>query len=154
MQLPQPFSRTHSHSLFLTTVIYTAVIKCTAGARWRENTNNKQKQKQRKTKTNPPLHSQQIGDHSRLSADCDILSSETKGQTFRGTPGFYSTNGVLDYTAVIFSAHLVAVKCEGFTTTSIREIQPCARPATQLTRSLLLPANRVRQSIAHAQKFK
>ena len=53
-------------------------------------------------------------------------------QTFRGIPGFYSTSG---YTAVIFSAHLVAVKCEVFTTTSTREIQLYARPATQLTRS-------------------
>ena len=39
----------------------------------------------------------------------------------------------MDYTAVIFCAHLVAVKCEVFTTTSTREIQLCARPATQLT---------------------
>ena len=53
-------------------------------------------------------------------------------QTFRGIPGFYLTNG---YTAVIFSAHLVAVNCEVFTTTSTREIQLCSRPATQLTRS-------------------
>ena len=43
------------------------------------------------------------------------LVAETKGQTFRGTPGFYSTSGVVDYTAVISSAHLVAVKCEVFT---------------------------------------
>ena len=63
------------------------------------------------------------------------LVAETKGQTFRGTPGFYSTSGVVDYTAMIFCAHLVAVKCEVFTATSTREIQPCARPATQLTRS-------------------
>ena len=79
------------------------------------------------------------------------LATETKGQTFRGIPGFYSTSG---YTAVIFSAHLVAVKCEVFTTTSTREIQLCARPATQLTRSPLLPANHVRQSITHARIFK
>ena len=39
--------------------------------------------------------------------------------TFRGIPGFYSTSG---YTAVILSAHLVAVKCEVFTTTSTREV--------------------------------
>ena len=59
--------------------------------------------------------------------------TETKWQTFRGIPGFYSTSGAVDYTAVIFCAHLVAVKCEVFTTTSTREIQLCTRPATQLT---------------------
>ena len=42
--------------------------------------------------------------------------------TFRGVPGFYSTRGAVDYTAVIFSAHLVAVKCEVFATTSTREV--------------------------------
>ena len=36
---------------------------------------------------------------------------------------------------MIFSAHLVAVKCEVFTTSSTTEIQLCARPATQLTHS-------------------
>ena len=55
---------------------------------------------------------------------------------FRGIPGFYSISGAVDYTAVIFCAHLVAVKCEVFTTTSAREIHLCARPATQQTRSL------------------
>ena len=83
-----------------------------------------------------------------------ITITETKGQTFRGIPGFYSTSGAVDYTAVIFSAHLVAVKCEVFTTTSTRKIQLRARPATQLTRSPLLPANRVRQSSAHARRSK
>ena len=43
---------------------------------------------------------------------------------------------------MISSAHLVAVKCEVFTTTSTREIQLCARPATRLRRSLLLPEYR------------
>ena len=33
------------------------------------------------------------------------LVTEIKGQTFRGILGFYSTSGVVDYTAVIFSAH-------------------------------------------------
>ena len=42
------------------------------------------------------------------------LVTETKGQTFRGIPGFYSTSGT---TAVAFTAHLVAVKCGVFTTT-------------------------------------
>ena len=63
----------------------------------------------------------------------------------------------MDYTAVIFCAHLVVVKCEVFiftTTTSTREIQLCARPATQLTCSPLLPADFTRQSIAHARKSK
>ena len=59
--------------------------------------------------------------------------TETKWQTFRGIPGFYSTSGAVDYKAVILCAHLVAVKCEVFTTTSTREIQLCTRPATQLT---------------------
>ena len=56
---------------------------------------------------------------------------------FRGIPGFYSTSSAVDYTAVIFRTHLVAMKCEVFTTTivvsSAREIQLCAWPATQLT---------------------
>ena len=34
-----------------------------------------------------------------------------RGQTFRGIPGIYLTNGALaDYTAMIFSGHLVAVR--------------------------------------------
>ena len=36
--------------------------------------------------------------------------TETKRQMLRGIPGFCSTSGVVGYTAVIFSAHLVAVK--------------------------------------------
>ena len=48
---------------------------------------------------------------------------------------------------LIFSAYLVAVKCEGFTTTSTREIQLCAQPATPLMRSPLLPANCEHQDI-------
>ena len=82
------------------------------------------------------------------------IFTETKWQTFRGIPGFYSTSGAVAYTAVIFWAHLVAVKCEVFTTTSTREIQLCARPATQLTCSPLLAADFTRQSIAHARKSK
>ena len=82
------------------------------------------------------------------------LVTETKGQMFRGIPGFYSTSGVVDYTVVIFFAPLVAEKCEVFTTTSTREIQLCAQPATQLTRSPLLLANRVCQSIAYVRRFK
>ena len=96
-------------------------------------------------------HSQQIGiilESAPIAIFC--FATETKGQTFGGILGFYSTSG---YTAVIFSAHLVAVKCEGFTTSSTREIQLCARPATQLTRFPLLPANRIHQSIAHARRL-
>ena len=82
------------------------------------------------------------------------LFTETKWQTFHGIPGFYSTSGAVDYTAVIFFAHLVTVKCEVFTTTSTREIQLCAWPATQLTCSPLLLADFTCQSIAHARKSK
>ena len=32
------------------------------------------------------------------------LVTETKGQMFRAIPGFYSTSGAVDYTAVILSA--------------------------------------------------
>ena len=46
------------------------------------------------------------------------------------------------------------MKCEGFTTIYTREMQLCARPATQLTRSPLLPANRIGQSIANVRRFK
>ena len=72
-----------------------------------------EKEKQNKTKTQN-LHSQQIGDHSRVSGLRYLfcLVAETKGPTFRGIPGFYSISGAVDYTAVIFFAHLVALKCE------------------------------------------
>ena len=63
---------------------------------------------------------------------------------------FYLTSGAVDYMAVIFSTHLVAMKCVFFTTTSTREIQLCALPATQLT----LLVNCVRQSVVHARRFK
>ena len=63
------------------------------------------------------------------------LLTETKRQTFRRIPGFYSTNSAVDFTPVIFCARLVVVTWEVFTTTSTREIQICARPATQLTGS-------------------
>ena len=56
----------------------------------------------------------------------------TKGQMFRGIPGVYWTSG---YTAVIFSAHLVAVKCEIFTTTSTREIQQRLVPEDYVTKT-------------------
>ena len=32
------------------------------------------------------------------------LVTETKGQTFRAVPGFYSASGAMDYTAVMLSA--------------------------------------------------
>ena len=48
--------------------------------------------------------------------------TKAKGQTFRGIFGFYSTSGAVDYTEVIFFAHLVAVKCEVFTTSSARDM--------------------------------
>ena len=57
------------------------------------------------------------------------LVTETKGQTLRGISGFYSTSGVVDCTAVVFSAHLVAVKCEVFTTISARELQLFQQPS-------------------------
>ena len=102
------------------------------------------------------LHSQQTGPGIILESaprnTIFCLFTETKWQTFRRIPGFYSTSGAVDYTAVIFCAHLVTVKCEFLTTTSIMEIQLCARPATQLMCSTLLPADFTRQSIAHARK--
>ena len=91
--------------------------------------------KHKKTTHKKTLHSQQNEDYFRsapIAIFCLVI--EAKGQTFRGIAGFYSTSGVLDYTAMIFSAHLVAVKCEVFITTSTRETQLCARPATQMTR--------------------
>ena len=153
MQLLPAFL-THTHALILTIVIYTVVIKMhgqyTGANKQTKNSNNKN--------NNQQLHSQQIGDHSRASADCIIAIfcrvTETWEQTSRGIPGFYSTSGAVDYTAVVFSVHLVARKCEFFTTTNTMEIELCARPATQLTRSPLLPANFTRQSTAHARKCK
>ena len=77
------------------------------------------------------------------------LVAETKGQKFRGIPGFYSTSAAVGYTAVIFSAHLVALKCE-FSLPLV--LGKYSYALGQLTRSPLLPANRARQSIAHARK--
>ena len=115
--------------------------------RWRK----KKKRKKR-------LHSQHTGPGIILESPRQntilCLFTETKWQTFRGIPGFYSTSGAVDYTAVIFCAHLVAMKCEVFTTTSTRGIQLYARPATQLTCSPLPPADFTRQSIAHARESK
>ena len=114
-------------------MVYTVVIKCTASTLEYDGKTTTTKCKKQQ------LHSQQTGPGIILeSAPQNMtlcLFTETKWQMFRGIPGFYSTSGAVDYTAVIFCAHLVAVKCEVFTTTSTREIQLCARPATQLTRS-------------------
>ena len=120
----------------------------------------REKTKNNKQKTTKPKHFifNRLGRGSFSSQRRGIryfcLFTETKWQTFRWIPGFYSTSGTVDYMAVIFCAHLVDVKCEIFTTTSTREIQLCARPATQLTCSHLLPANFTRKSIAHARKSK
>ena len=56
-------------------------------------------------------------DWGSFSAKCEfclvtVSDGETKeGQAFRGISGFYSISGAVD-TAVIFSVHLAAVKCE------------------------------------------
>ena len=84
-----------------------------------------------------------------IAVSCFV--TETKSQMFCKFPGFHSTSG---YMSIIFSAHLVTMKREVFTTTSTREIQLCARPATQLTCSPLLLANHACQSIVHARRFK
>ena len=73
---------------------------------------------------------------------------------FTETKWHISRDCAVDYTAVIFFAHLVAVKCKVFTTTVFREIQLCTWPVTQLTCSPLLPADFTCQSIAHVQKSK
>ena len=51
------------------------------------------------------------------------LVTETKGWTFHGILGFYLTSGIVDYMAVIISAHLVSVKSEVFTAASTMKIQ-------------------------------
>jgi len=65
--------------------------------------------------------------------------------------------------AVIFSTHLVSVKCKVFTTTTTREIvyyyyyqgntavRSASNPADAFP---LLLANHVRESIAHVRRFK
>ena len=67
---PPPPPPTHTHSLVITTVVYTVVIKCTAGAleHDREEKKNEKQNKNKKLKT-LKLHSQQTGPgvHSRLS---------------------------------------------------------------------------------------
>jgi len=55
-------------------------------------------------------------DWGSFSAKCEfclvtVSDGKTKGQAFRGISGFYSISGAVD-TAVIFSVHLAAVKCE------------------------------------------
>ena len=83
------------------------------------------------------------------------LFTKAKGQTFRGIPGFYSTSGAVDYTEVIFFAHLVAVKCEVFTTSSARDMYTAMRSTSKPSDAFpLLPANFVRQSIEHVLRFK
>ena len=121
----------------------------------RRGETKKKKKRKNKNKNKTSFSTHWAGDHSRVSAaEYDTLPfySVKQCQTLRGTPGFYSTSGAVDYTAVIFCAHLVVVKCEVFNTTSTREIQLCARPAAQLTCSPLLPADFTRQSTAHARK--
>ena len=72
MQLPPSLSHAHTFSRF-----NNSDLKCTAGARWRKNkrkNKRKEKRKKKKKKTEKKLlYLQQIGDHSRISADRDIL---------------------------------------------------------------------------------
>ena len=58
------------------------------------------------------------------------LLLKTKGEPRRRNSSLLFDQSCSGHTAVIFSAHLVAVKCEVFTTTSTREIQLSARPVT------------------------
>ena len=115
----------------------------------RKREKNVEKQKLHSQKTGPWIILESALQNTKL-----CLFTETKWQMLHGIPDFYLTSGAVDYMAVIFCAHLVAVKCEVFTTTSTREIQLCPRPATQLTCSPLLLADFTHQSIAHAQKSK
>ena len=81
--------------------------------------------------------------------ECCFTSTETVGLLGTG-----AQDGHLDFhTAPVDVKHHVYLLTY-FTATSTREIHLCARPASQLTRSLLLPANRVFQSIAHARRYK
>ena len=91
------------------------------GVRWRKNKRNPPKTT---TKTEEEKHTHKkhfvlcrLGSFScphwlRYFA---LLLKPKDSYTFCGISGFYSTIG---YAAVIFSAHLVAMKCKVFTTTS------------------------------------
>ena len=55
---------------------------------------------------------------------------------------------------IFFPAHPIAVKCEVFTPTGIREIQLCARPATQLRCPPPPPPPPYFRQIAHASPLR
>ena len=70
---------------------------------------------------------------------------ESKGQTFRGIPGFYSTSGAVDWSAVIFSVHLVAVTWNArFLLLIVLGKYSYSLGQQPSWRVPLLPANRVR----------
>ena len=139
--------------LFIIIIIYTIVTKCKI-VQW---TTMEKKRKERKKKLKKIKNKNNFILGKRLGTILELapigifcLVTESKGQVFRGIAGFYSILGAVDYTAVIFSAHLVAVKCDIFTT---RE-NSYAFDQQPSWRIPLLPAYRVRQSSAHARTFK
>ena len=103
-----------------------------------------------------PLHSQQTGPGIILkSAPQNMifcLFTETKWQMFCGIPGFYSTSGAVDYTAVIFCAHLVAWNARFLLVLGKYSYALSQQPSWHVPP--LLPADFTRQSIAHAWKSK
>ena len=97
---------------------YTFWSKISGEKTKQNNNNNNWTNGKNKTKDNFIL-SQQIEASSFSVESAPIVIfylsqvvTETKGQTFRGIPGFHSTS---DHTAVIFSAHIVAMKCDVLT---------------------------------------
>ena len=106
------------------------------GVRWRQKQTGKKQ-----------LHSQQIGGHSRVSAKYDILPSYWNKKTDVPQNSWLLFD---KWCSGLYGSDLCSPSCrltwEVFTTTSTREIQLCARPATQLTGSFYF------RQIVHARR--
>ena len=74
-----------------------------------------------------------------------VLVAETKGQTFRGIPVFYSTSGLFRPSC--------RREMRSFHYYRYRKIQLCAWASNPADEFPLLPANHVRQSTAHARRL-
>ena len=108
-----------------------------------------QKQKKKNTPKNT-LHSLQIGDHSRVPTDCDILPCYWSQRTAIHSVEFPAFNWPLVMQQWSFLPILLPWNARF----SPLLVLSCVWPATQLTHSPLHPANRKPQSVAHAQIFR
>ena len=110
----------------------------------------KNKRKNKTNQKNSLLFSGIILESARLRYFALLLKLKDT-ETFRGISGFYSTSG---YTAVIVSAHLVVVNSRFLLLVVLGTYSYALGQQPRWRVFSLLPANRVRQSIAHARSFK